>query len=546
MLHLILACAAESTLLPSDLDGDTAAGADTVQDSAPERIPDPVEIDESDAVFDTTVVHRIDFTIDAAAWNDIQYNYPAEIWWPADFTFDGETTTNVAVRAFGAGSQVAGKTPIKISFDRNVSGQEYRTLEQLKLDGSTQDAGFLNDPVAAWVLRELDLPAARMSWATVYVNDVQWGFYVVMEPIDDVFLSRWFDGEEGALYGTWDWRYGQGLNPITWGGPLDWYVPQTSVQGDGSDIVAAMNAVATGTDQELAAVVETEPFQRISATRAMLGAIDMFAADGNNFYLYNHEGRISMVPWDMDADLGYPGYFTNAVEMGLEEPWLWSHARYNPITGAVYSDPLYARMIASGWDLDSWVAQATSGPLDWATIDAKVAAFAEVISVAACQDNYHGCTSHQRRVADLRMFLHTRLSRIAGSEVAQCPDPPPLSFLQAGVPVAADTTPWGPGFVINGEHHCGGVYAAAPNVLTTQVQGGQFYGAVGMQDWNQACSGTSDFTISQGGTVLWQALAVPAYQGALAFSVPVDAGELTLSTSLIGNCAAAAWVGLGQ
>ena len=134
----------------------------------------------------------------------------------------------------------------------------------------------MNDALAAWVLRELDLPAARMSWATVYVNGVQWGFYGVMEPIDDVFLHRWFPGEEGSLCGTWDWRYGQGLNPITWGGPLDWYVPQTAIETDGSDIVAAMDAVAWGSDDELAAVVETEPFQRISTTRAMLGAIGTF------------------------------------------------------------------------------------------------------------------------------------------------------------------------------------------------------------------------------------------------------------------------------
>ncbi len=523
------------------------ATVSSVPASTSEVVPgSTTEPDRSDPVFDTSKVHRIDFTLDPAAWYDIQYNYGAENWWPADFTFDGEAVSNVGVRAFGAGSQVVGKTPIKISFDRNVDGQEFRNLEQLKLDGSTQDAGFLNDPFAAWVLRELDLPAARMSWASVYANGEAWGFYVIMEPIDDVFLNRWFADDEGPLYGTWDWRYGQGLNPITWGGPLDWYVPQTAAATDGSDIVAAMNAVASGTEEELHATVDVESFQRISTTRAMLGAIDMFAADGNNFYLYNNQGRLTMIPWDMDADLGYPGYFTNAVEMGLEEPWLWSHARYNPVTGTVYSDPLYARTIAAGWDLGGFVEEAMRGPLDWSVADAQVSAFAAVIASAACEDSYHACTSHERRVADLRMFLHTRLSRIAGREVADCGQASGLAFAWGETPVAADTTYWGPGFVINGKHHCTGVYAGGTLALTTEVASGTLTGQVGNHDWNQACSGTTVFALSQGGTTLWQSDPISPYVDAVPFSVAVNAGTVLLSTTVSGNCAAAAWVGLEQ
>jgi len=294
---------------------------DAVADTSVERLEEAHEVDESDFVFDPTVVRRLDLTMPAEAWTDISTNYSAETWWTADFALDGEVVADVGVRAFGAGSQSYGRTPIKLSFDRVVDGQEYRGLEQLKLDSSTQDAGFVNDALVASVLRDLALPAARTGWVDLWVNDTFQGFYVLFEPIDDVFLQRWFEGEEGALYGTWDWRYGQGLNRITWGGPLDWYVPQTSVETDGSDLLAAIAAVNDGTDAEVEATVDVDGFQRVSVIRAVLGAIDAFAADGNNFYLYDDGGRITMIPWDMDADLGYPGYFENAMFMGLEEPW---------------------------------------------------------------------------------------------------------------------------------------------------------------------------------------------------------------------------------
>jgi hypothetical protein len=510
-----------------------------------ESVGDAEAVDESEFVFDPTVVHRIDLTMDAAAWADIKYNYTAENWQVTTFAMDGEVVDDVGVRAFGAGSQSYGKTPIKLSFDRNVDGREYRGLEQLKLDSSTQDAGFLNDALAAWVLREMGLPAARTGWAEVYVNGEAYGFFVVLEPIDDTFLRRWYADDAGALYGTWDWRYGQGLNPITWGGPLDWYVPQTAVETDGAELVAAIDAVNGGTDAEFAARVDVDGLMRVSVARAMMGAIDAFAADGNNFYLYDDGGRITMIPWDMDADLGYPGYFANALEMGLEEPWLWSHARSNPVTGATYSDPVYARARAAGWDVQGWAGAVAAGPLDWATVDAKVVAWADVVGDAACADWFHSCAAHEARVADLRFFLHARLARLAGAEVAPCPRSS-RTYTSGGTAVAADASPWGPGFVVNGQHTCHGVWAGGAATLTTTVAAGTLAGAVGVHDANGACQGGVGFVVSQGGSVLFDSGMVAPYTDARAFAVAVAAGDVTLTTTPGGACATGAWLGLTQ
>lgn len=544
-----LAACGSSATTSSDAAGFPAPDAAALPvDAAVVPTPDAsTVIDPSDAVFDPTFVHRLDITIAPEGWDDIQYNYGAENWWTADLEFDSEPIPNVGIRAFGAYSARPEKTPIKLSFDRNVDGQEFHGLEQLKLDGSAQDAGFLNDPLAAWVLRSLDLPAARQSWVVVYANGERWGFYTAMEPIDDVFVKRWFDGPEGHLYGTTDQRYGQALNPMTPGGPSDWYKPETALGGDGSDIVAASEAIAIGTDEQVAAVVDTEGIMRVSATRVFMGATDSFPADGNNFYLYNHAGRITMIPWDMDVELGgLASHFTNAVEMGLDQPWLWSHYRINTLTGLPYSDTLYARTLAGGWDMAGWLATVMAGPLDWATIDAKVVEFENVIGADACLDRYHSCVAHQRRIADLRMYLHTRLSRLAGAEVATCPPSDGRTYADGGGAVVGDSTSWGPGFVINGQHHCAGVFAGAPRTITTTVVAGNLAGAVGMADWNQQCNGTSVFKVVQGGVTLWQSPAIGAYQDAVPFDVAVAAGTVTLSTTLTGGCAQAAWVDLAQ
>lgn len=57
-----------------------------------------------------------------------------------------------------------------------------------------------------------------------------------------------------------------------------------------------MHAVNRGTDEEFATKVDVDEFLRVSVTRAAMGAIDAFAADGNNFYLYDNRGSSNSSP----------------------------------------------------------------------------------------------------------------------------------------------------------------------------------------------------------------------------------------------------------
>lgn len=497
-------------------------GSEGVVDLGAASVPD-----EADAVFDLGAVHRIDLTMAAADWLQVRDNPSTEVWYAADFTWEGESMPNIGIRAFGQGSVVAGKPPIKLDFDRYEDGAEWRGLEQIKLDSSVQDAGFLNEAVGTRVLREMGLPAARTGWAQVYVNGTLAGLFVVLESIDDQFLKRWFGDDDGPLYGMGTWMYGQGLNPITWGTVLDWYEPQTSAGGDGNEILAAIEATASGTDDEFAAAVDVERFSRIAVTRSAMGAIDQFAADGNNFYLYVHDGRITPIAWDLDADLGYPYYFNNALEMGLEEPWLWSHARYNPVTGAIYSDPVHARAVAAGWDTEGWLAALLAGPLDWGLLDAQISGYEAVIHDAACSDTYISCASFEHRVVDLRFFLHTRLARLSGAEVAACKPAPDWSVTAVYGTASVGASSWAPGFMVGGVHACTGIYAPAPSRIALGVGAGTLSGAAGVHDQNMNGSAGVHFSIIQDDVVLWERT-VLAYEEAAAFSVPVAEGNVLL------------------
>ncbi len=215
---------------------------------------------------------------------------------------------------------------------RNVDGQRFLGLEQLKLDNSSQDAGFMNERIATAVLRRMDMPAARTGWADVTVNGDHAGFFVLMESIDDRFLRRWYGNAEGPLFGMISAWYSQGLNPfpVGYGDPLTWYETQTSVESDGSEIAVAVERLAAGTDAEVAEVIDLDAFLRVGVARSVMGGIDTFSADGNNFYLYVDNGRLTQIPWDLDADLGYPWAYSLAMGVDPRSPWASSPWSTNP------------------------------------------------------------------------------------------------------------------------------------------------------------------------------------------------------------------------
>lgn len=516
--------------------------------SAVEDVGTSPDRDLTERVFDLETIHSFAIEMAPAEWIDIRDNPSAENWYQATFRWDGITLEDIGIRAFGAGSQIAGKTPIKLSFDRFVEGQDLYGLEQLKLDNSSQDAGYMNERIGTAVLRAMDLPAARTGWVELSVNGEHAGFFVLMEPIDDQFLKRRFGNDDGPLYGTYDWHYGQGLNPITWGGPFDWYVPQTAVETDGSDILEILEIVATGTDEDLAEHLDLESFTGISVARSVMGAIDAFSADGNNFYLYNDSGYWRLIPWDLDADLGYPYYMANALTMDPRSPWLLSHARYNPVTGAVYSDPVLIRHEAMGADIDARVVDVMARGLVWAEVDADIVASAELIRPAVYDDVLDYDAAFDQRIPDLRLFLHARLSRLAGVDVADCDaavDLGATGTVGYGA-LQVDRTDWGPGYSVAGEHSCHGLLAWAPSNVTITVTGGQLTGAVGLQDWMTQCGDGAVFRVEQSGVVLWRSGTVANYDPATPFAVDVAAGEVSLrvEAGAENGCDSAAWLDL--
>ena len=556
------------------------AGGGEPVDAAPIAIdagPDAAPPDPADPVFDPDAIHDVALTMPAADWADISGNPRAETWHTATWSWDGEVVGDVGVRAFGFSSHVVGKPPLKVDFDHVVARQEWRGLEQVKLRNAYNDASFMHDALAPWMLRRAGVPASRTGWARVTVNGAPVGFYTVMESIDDRFLQRTYGNDRGPLYSI-DGIRGHGLMPLT--EPLRYFQFNTSVTGDGADLVDLTRIVATGTDAELAAVLDLDGFFDESIVRTLSGSQDAFSADGNNFYLYNDpgldvvpgdpHGTWHVIPWDFNFDFTSLG-FAAALTVEPARPWATSNYAQDPTTGAPYRDVVMIRQIASGRDPDARARELAEGVLAYPALVDRVERWRALIADEVARDPIGGAPRFADGVAADLQYLRLRWSNTLGHEVAPC------AALEPGAVPARELAPtgtvgWGAlivdgwtstspgprcyaspracvGLDVGARHFCSGLFAHAPSSVTITVPAGHtgLRGAVGLQRFGSDCSNGVIFRVVQDGVTRWQSGSLRSLSEAEDLgTVAVHPGPVLLVADPEGDisCDMATWLDL--
>ncbi len=220
-------------------------------------------------------------------------------WFRATVTVDGETHTEVAVRKKGfLGSLSTEKPSLKLRFDKFVDDQFLGgILKRLTLNNAQQDPSMINTCLSYHIFSSAGLPAPRCNFAKLRVNGEDLGLYVQVESIKTRFLERNFTDSNGNLYeGTIsDFR-------PKWRGTFEKKTNED--QRDWSDIDAVVDALQdpspAGLDA-LSKIVDIDRFYTFWALEVLVGHVDGYAANRNNFYFYREpESRFIFVPWGTD------------------------------------------------------------------------------------------------------------------------------------------------------------------------------------------------------------------------------------------------------
>ena len=258
-------------------------------------------------LYDTSRLHRIAIEIPPADAGALIQRTPTRI--RATVTIDDVRLENVGVRQAGgsyhAYQPITGKPSLSLKFDEFVKGQSMFGLDKLVLKNEAQDATFLSEHLTYEVFRRAGLAAPLTAHATVTLNGLDSGIYVMREPVNKQFLTRNFgsDFKNGNLFEveTTDFVYN----------PSYAMLDDEGVNGrTREDLVTLAAAVRAATPETFVATVgPLMDLDRLITFVAVENATvhwDGFAGNNNNTYIYAHpkDGRFILLPWGADQSLG--------------------------------------------------------------------------------------------------------------------------------------------------------------------------------------------------------------------------------------------------
>ena len=341
-------------------------------------------------LFDTSYVHEIDVSISEENWNDLLSHPADKSKYTADITIDGETYQDVSFSTKGnsslmfvANDENSDRYSFKVNFGKNIDGQTYHGLSKLSLNNLFSDTAYMKDFLSYEIFRKADVNAPLYSYVWLRINGKDHGLYGAVEDIGKSFLKRNYNGK-GVLYKPES--EGISLSPED----IEEFLNGASVptgEANGADLVycgeeiesySAIfdNAETSAEEEDYRRVVEA--LEALNENRDLEQYLDTdeiiryFAAnvfllnyDGyigpmlHNYYLYENEGKLAMLPWDYnlafattsilipETDYADPGRLIN---QGIDTPLYLTGEEERPMWSWIVKSEEYLNRYHESFD----------------------------------------------------------------------------------------------------------------------------------------------------------------------------------------------------
>lgn len=263
-------------------------------------------------IFQDDTVNEINIEIDEADWQDMLENPLEEEYHKANVTINGETVGNVAIRTKGNTSLTSvansdsDRYSFKLDFDYYDNNGNYYGLKKLCLNNNYSDNSSMREYISYKIMGELGLDVPECAYSHITVNGEEWGLYLAVEPVDEVFLAEHFADATGDLYKP-EGMGGTGADLVYNGDDISAYtglnLKNNLNSSDGKEILALMQALEDG--EGLEKVLDVEKALKYIAANVALANFDSYLGmTTHNFYLYEENGRFTIIPWDMNLAFG--------------------------------------------------------------------------------------------------------------------------------------------------------------------------------------------------------------------------------------------------
>lgn len=324
-------------------------------------------------LFDTESVHeiRLYFQQDDF-WQIMEDNYQSEAYLEGEFQWEGYHLYDVGVRFKGNSSYMFNPTmkkSFKIDFNVFVEDQELLGIAKLNLNCNYDDPSFVREAAAYELCSETGLPCPRTSFAALYINDVYWGLYTVVEQFDGTFIEERFgESEDGNL---WKGDNHGSLEFKGWAQEYyyeDYELKTNEEENDWNSLISLIEVIngtpADSMPEAFSDEMDVYTALCLLATDNLMVNLDSYAGRCANYYLYHadRDGRFVFGQWDVNEAWGcynswgysieqlqnFDIHWTN-IDPDEERPLadvLWSISEYDDVyrgillrLNALYANP---------------------------------------------------------------------------------------------------------------------------------------------------------------------------------------------------------------
>ncbi len=315
-------------------------------------------------LFDDSFVHTIDIRMDD--WDSFIDSCTNEEYVACKMEIDGESYANVGIRAKGKTSlsnveaMDSDRYSFKIEFDHYDKAMSYYGLDKLCLNNLIQDNTMMKDYVSYKLMGEFGVAAPLCSYTYITVNGEDWGLYLAVEGVEESFLERNYGDDYGELYKPDSSEMGGGRENGQGSSDVKLqYIDEnmssyahifenakTDVsKEDESRLIQSLKMLSE--NEAIASVVDVDAVIRYFVVHNFLCNGDSYTGNMvHNYYLYEKDGQMSMIPWDYN--LAFGGFqstsATSTVNEPIDTPVLEGSMEERPMVNWIFQNTDYTEM----------------------------------------------------------------------------------------------------------------------------------------------------------------------------------------------------------
>lgn len=266
-------------------------------------------------VFVEDKVVDVNITIADADFQDMLDHASDEEYHSATVDYNGKTITNVGIRTKGNLSlrsvvqmDDSDRYSFKLSFDEYISGQNLYGLDKINLNNNYSDASYMREFLAYEMSEMLGLPTPKHSFVRIYVNGTYKGLYLAVEQVDDQFIETHYEDTTGTLYKGLMTGSGSDLQWIDDDADSYTGLDVKSESQDKDALINMLDKLNHDSKTPYTDYLDVDSILEYLTLNVVTNNTDSYiGGNKQNYYLYEHGGVFSMIPWDYNMAFGGMG-----------------------------------------------------------------------------------------------------------------------------------------------------------------------------------------------------------------------------------------------